>query len=374
MIPGGEHASTAFSESASWFFQMVFAATAATIVSGAMAERTKLIGYLFYSVLISGLLYPITGHWIWGGGWLGSMGMRDFAGSTVVHSVGAWAALAGAIMVGPRLGKYTKDGRANAIPGHNLVLAALGVFILWFGWYGFNPGSTLAQVEGVAYIAVTTTLAAAAGAVAALVVSWITYGKPDVSMALNGVVAGLVGITAPCASVAPWAAVVIGAVAGILVFYGVLFFDRVLKIDDPVGAVSVHGICGAWGTLSIGLFGSRAIDILFWDADTAIHDGLLYGGGFHQLGVQAIGVAAVFVFTFAAAMVMFAIIRATVGLRVSDEEQLEGLDIGEHGQVAYPDFQATAGMGSAHVPAGAAGSTYTPAMEPGFVQRHVTQS
>ena len=173
---------------------------------------------------------------------------------------------------------------------------------------------------------------------------------------------------------APWAAVVIGAVAGILVFYGVLFFDRVLKIDDPVGAVSVHGICGAWGTLSIGLFGSRAIDILFWDADTAIHDGLLYGGGFHQLGVQAIGVAAVFVFTFAAAMVMFAIIRATVGLRVSDEEQLEGLDIGEHGQVAYPDFQATAGMGSAHVPAGAAGSTYTPAMEPGFVQRHVTQS
>jgi Amt family ammonium transporter len=297
--------------------------------------------------------------------------MRDFAGSTVVHSVGAWAALAGAIMVGPRLGKYTKDGRANAIPGHNIVLAALGVFILWFGWYGFNPGSTLAQVEGIAYVAVTTTLAAAAGAVAALIVSWVTYGKPDLTMALNGVIAGLVGITAPCASVAPWAAAVIGAVAGVLVFYSVLFFDQVLKIDDPVGAVSVHGICGAWGTLSIGLFGSRSIDILFWDSDTAIQDGLFYGGGFGQLGVQALGVAAVFVFTFVAAMAMFAVIRATVGLRVSDEEQLEGLDIGEHGATAYPDFQTTAG-GMGHLPGAPAAASAGYGLQPEYVARRVT--
>jgi len=370
LVPGGESASGAFAESGAWFFQMVFCATAATIVSGAMAERTKLVGYLFYSALISGLLYPITGHWIWGSGWLNSMGMRDFAGSTVVHSVGAWAALAGAIMVGPRLGKYTKDGKANAIPGHNIVLAALGVFILWFGWYGFNPGSTLAQVEGIAYVAVTTTLAAAAGACAALAVSWFSYGKPDLTMALNGVIAGLVGITAPCASVAPWAAVVIGGVAGVLVFYSVLFFDQVLKIDDPVGAVSVHGICGAWGTLSIGLFGSRSIDILFWDADTAIKDGLFYGGGFSQLAIQATGVIAVFGFTFVAALIMFAVIKATVGLRVSDEEQLEGLDIGEHGATAYPDFQTSAAaMG--RIPGSSAAPSHAYGLQPDYVPREV---
>ena len=267
--------------------------------------------------------------------------MRDFAGSTVVHSVGAWAALAGAIVVGPRLGKYNADGSSNAIPGHNLVLAALGVFILWFGWYGFNPGSTLAQVDGIAYIAVTTTLAAAAGGTVALIVSWLHAGKPDLTMALNGVLAGLVGITAPCASVEPWAAVVIGGIAGALVYFSVLTIDRVFKIDDPVGAISVHGVCGAWGTLSIGLFGSRVVDIQFWDADTAIQNGLFYGGGVHQLGVQALGVVAVLAFTFILAMVMFLAIKATIGLRVSDEEQIEGLDLGEHDMAAYPDFQQT---------------------------------
>ena len=349
LVPGGDGSGQAFQESANWYFQMVFAATAATIVSGAMAERTKLIGYLFYSIIISAVLYPITGHWIWGGGWLSNLGMRDFAGSTVVHSVGAWAALAGAIMVGPRLGKYAKDGTSRAIPGHNIVLAALGTFILWFGWYGFNPGSTLTQFDGLAYVAVTTTLAAAAGGVVALAVSWMNYGKPDLSMTLNGVIAGLVGITAPCASVAPWAAVVIGAVAGVLVFYSVLFFDQVVKIDDPVGAVSVHGVCGAWGTLSIGLFGSRSIDILYWDPNTAIHNGLFYGGGLTQLGIQAAGVVAVFAFTFIVALAMFAIIRATVGLRVTDEEQMLGLDIGEHGSNAYPDFQMSS---TANTPTG----------------------
>ena len=248
---------TGYALSAAWLFQVVFAATAATIVSGAMAERTKLISYILYSCVISAIIYPISGHWIWGGGWLSDMGMRDFAGSTVVHSVGGWAALAGAILVGPRLGKYNKDGSVNAIPAHNMPLAALGVFILWFGWYGFNPGSTLVAVGGVAHIAVTTTLGAAGGAVAALIVSWITFGKPDLSMTLNGTLAGLVAITAPCASVSTMSAVIIGLVAGVLVFYSCLFFERVLKIDDPVGAVSVHGICGAWGTLAVGLFGQR---------------------------------------------------------------------------------------------------------------------
>jgi Amt family ammonium transporter len=341
-LDAGADSAGAFSNSAAWFFQMVFCATAATIVSGAMAERTKLAGYFVYAVMISGILYPITGSWIWGpNGWLGGMGMRDFAGSTVVHSVGAWAALAGAIMVGPRLGKYNKDGSSNAIPGHNLTMAALGVFILWFGWYGFNPGSTLAAMDGIAYIAVTTTLAAGAGGFCALMTSWFSFGKPDLTMGLNGVLAGLVGITAPCASVEPWAAVVIGGLAGILVFYSVLFIDRVLKVDDPVGAISVHGVCGAWGTLSIGIFGSSKVDILFWDADTAIKDGLLYGGGVSQLGVQAIGVVAVFAFAMAVAFGIFAIVKATVGLRVSDKEQIEGLDLGEHDMAAYPDFQGT---------------------------------
>ncbi len=324
--------------SAGWFFQVVFAATAATIVSGAMAERTKFITYCFYSLIISLVLYPITGHWIWGGGWLGEMGMRDFAGSTVVHSVGAWCALAGCILIGARKGKFGKDGSVHPIPGHNLVLASLGVFILWFGWYGFNPGSTLVAVDGIAHVAVTTTLAAAGGGLAAMCVSWIRTAKPDLSMTLNGVLAGLVGITAPCASVTTGAAVIIGLVAGVLVYFSALFVEGKLKIDDPVGAISVHGVCGAWGTLSVGLFGSRAVDILYWDDATAIKDGLFYGGGFHQLWIQLVGVASVFAFTFATAFVLFMILKATVGLRVSEEEETMGLDIGEHGMEAYPDF------------------------------------
>ena len=230
-----------------WIFQAVFAATAATIVSGAMAERTKFSSYLIYSVFVTAIIYPVVGHWIWGGGWLSSKGMVDFAGSTVVHSVGGWAALAGALLLGPRLGKYNKDGSSRAIPGHNIPLAALGVFILWFGWFGFNAGSTTAGTNlSIATIAVTTNLAAAAGAIAAMFTVWIKFGKPDTSMALNGALAGLVAITAPCANVSPLSAIIIGTIGGILVVFSVEFIDKVLKIDDPVGAISVHGVCGAW--------------------------------------------------------------------------------------------------------------------------------
>ncbi len=329
---------TGYATSAAWLFQVVFAATAATIVSGAMAERTKLKSYLFYSILISAIIYPISGHWIWGGGWLSDMGLRDFAGSTVVHSVGGWAALAGAIMVGPRLGKYNKDGSVNAITGHNMPLAALGVFILWFGWYGFNPGSTLLAIGGVSHVAVTTTLAAATGAIGALIISWITFKKPDLSMTLNGTLAGLVGITAPCASVSTGSAAVIGLIAGVLVFYSCLFFERVAKIDDPVGAISVHGVCGAWGTIAVGLFGQQSIDVQYWSADTTIKDGLFFGGGFSQLGTQLLGVGVVFIYVFLAMLVIFYVIKKTIGLRVSDAEQMEGLDLGEHGNTAYGGF------------------------------------
>lgn len=327
-----------YSTSAAWLFQVVFAATAATIVSGAMAERTKLISYIVYSCVISAIIYPVSGHWIWGGGWLSDMGMRDFAGSTVVHSVGGWAALAGAMLVGPRLGKYNADGTANEIKGHSLPLASLGVFILWFGWYGFNPGSTLTAIGGVSHVAVTTTLAAATGAIGAMLTTWFISKKPDLPMTLNGALAGLVGITAPCASVSTGSAALIGLIAGILVYFSCIFFERKLKIDDPVGAVSVHGICGAWGTLAVGLFGQRSIDIQYWAEDTAISDGLFFGGGFHQLGVQAAGVLAVFAFVFAAMLIIFFIIKAIIGLRVSDAEQIEGLDIGEHGNISYGGF------------------------------------
>ncbi len=327
-----------YTTSAAWLFQVVFAATAATIVSGAMAERTKLKSYIVYSCLVTALIYPISGHWIWGGGWLSDLGFRDFAGSTVVHSVGGWAALAGAIMVGPRLGKYNKDGTVNAIPPHNMPLAALGVFILWFGWYGFNPGSTLLAIGGVAHVAVTTTLAAATGAIGAMIISWVVFKKPDLSMSLNGALAGLVGITAPCASVSTSSAAIIGLVAGILVFYSCLFVERKLKIDDPVGAISVHGVCGAWGTIAVGLFGQHAIDVQYWSEETAIKDGVFFGGGFKQLGTQLIGTGAVFVFIFAAMLIIFFLIKKTIGLRVTDAEQLEGLDLGEHGNSAYGGF------------------------------------
>ncbi|WP_309382293.1 ammonium transporter [Cerasicoccus frondis] len=339
-IVSPENASAASVEAAGWVFQVVFAATAATIASGAMAERTKFVGYVMYSIMISAILYPITGHWIWSGdGWLGGMGMRDFAGSTVVHSVGAWAGLAGAMILGARKGKYSEDGKPLPIPGHNLPMATLGGFILFFGWFGFNAGSTLAAVDGLAYVSMTTLLAAAAGTCGATVATWAKFGKPDLSMAINGCLAGLVSITAPCASVSPISAVIIGAIGGVIVVFSVLFVERTLKIDDPVGAVSVHGVCGAWGTLSIGFFGSSAIDTVFWDAETCIKDGLFYGGGVSQLGIQLLGVAAVFAFTFICSYGMFFAIDKMVGLRVSAEEELEGLDLGEHGNEAYADFQ-----------------------------------
>ena len=320
-----------------WMFQAVFAATAATIVSGSMAERTKFGSYLFYGVFITAFIYPVVGHWIWGGGWLAEKGMIDFAGSTVVHSVGGWAALAGAIMLGPRLGKYNKDGSTNAIPGHNIPLAALGVFILWFGWFGFNAGSTTSGTNlSIAIIAVTTNLSAAAGAMVAMGVTWIKYGKPDLSMALNGALAGLVAITAPCANVSPLSAIIIGAIAGALVVFSIEFIDKVLKVDDPVGAISVHGVCGAFGTLAAGLFAEAA----YGDASgMGAVNGLFFGGGVGQFMTQLTGVVAVFFWTFLTALIVFGIAKATIGLRVSDEEQLKGLDIGEHGMEAYAGFQ-----------------------------------
>jgi len=307
-----------------FIFQTVFAATAATIVSGAMAERTNFSGYLAYSVVITAFIYPVVGHWIWGGGWLAELGIVDFAGSTVVHSVGGWAALAGAIVLGPRIGKYNEDGSANALPGHNLLMAALGVFILWFGWFGFNPGSTVAGTDlSIASIAVTTNLAAAAGAVMAMIVSWIKYGKADVSMTLNGALAGLVGITAGTAAVGNLSAVIIGGIAGIIVIYSVEFFDK-LQIDDPVGAVSVHGVCGAFGTIAVGFF--------------ATEGGLLFGGGFSLLITQIIGVVSVFFWAFGLGFVLFKVIDAIIGLRVSEEDEIEGLDYSEHGAESYPDL------------------------------------
>ena len=307
-------------------FQTVFAATAATIVSGAMAERTKFIAYIIYSAVISLIIYPVVGHWIWNAdGWLFKMGMIDFAGSTVVHSVGGWAALMGAAILGPRLGKYGKDGKVNVIPGHSITLAALGVFILWFGWFGFNPGSTLAATNPkIADIAVTTNIAAAAGACLAMIWTWVRYGKPDVSMTLNGALAGLVAITAGCNAVNNVGAAIIGALAGVLVILAVEFFDKVVKIDDPVGAISVHGICGSFGTVMVGLF--------------AVDGGLLYGGGTKLLLTQLIGVGAVLAWTVVTTGILFTVIKYTVGLRVSAAEEIEGLDLGEHGMAAYGDF------------------------------------
>ncbi len=306
-------------------FQTVFAATAATIVSGAMAERTKFISYFFYSIVITAIIYPVVGHWIWGGGWLAQRGMIDFAGSTVVHSVGGWAALMGAYLLGPRIGKYSKDGKPNAIPGHNITLGALGVFILWFGWFGFNPGSTLSGTNpDIGLIAVNTNLAAAAGAIGAMLVCWNRYGKPDVSLTLNGALAGLVAITAGCAAVSAVGAAIIGFLAGILVVLSVEFIDKILKVDDPVGAVSVHGVCGAFGTAMVGLL--------------AVDGGLFYNGGVQLLVTQLIGIVSVFAWTAVLAFIVFAAIKATIGLRVSAEEEEEGLDIGEHGLDAYADF------------------------------------
>ncbi len=312
---------------AAWLFQLVFAATAATIVSGAMAERTQFKSYLIYSVFITGIIYPVVGHWIWGGGWLSDFGMSDFAGSTVVHSTGGWLALTGAIVLGPRLGKYDSDGNPRPIAGHNLPLAALGVFILWLGWFGFNPGSQMgADAAEISGIAVTTNLAAAAGAILAMITAWIFLGKPDAGMALNGALAGLVAITAGCASVSPVSAAIIGALGGIVVVLSVLFFEK-LRIDDPVGAISVHGTCGALGTILLGFFDSES--------------GVFFGGGFGLLWAQIVGVVAVLVWCLITGFILFYGIKAVTGLRVSEEEEQAGLDFGEHGASAYPDFNVS---------------------------------
>lgn len=329
----GDDLATSNLVAAEWLFQVVFAATAATIASGAMAERTKFIAYIFYSIAITAIIYPIVGHWIWSSdGWLAAMGMRDYAGSTVVHSVGAWAGLAGAIALGARKGKYDETGKPLPIPGHNMPLASLGCFILIFGWFGFNAGSTLGAFDDMAYIAMVTLIAASAGCIGAATTTWFQFKKPDLSMTLNGCLAGLVSITASCGSVTILGAMILGLIGGVLVVFSVLFFERVLKIDDPVGAISVHGICGIWGTLSVGIFGTTTID------SGLLSDGIIYGG-FSQFGVQALGIAAVFAFVFPSTYIVFSGIKASVGLRVSEDEELEGLDITEHGNEAYADFE-----------------------------------
>ncbi|HEY8526770.1 MAG TPA: ammonium transporter [Acidimicrobiales bacterium] len=336
------------SPATSFFFQAAFAATAATIVSGAMAERTKFKSYFVYSVGITALIYPVILRWTWGGGWLAQREypFSDFAGSTIVHATGGWAALMGAIVLGPRLGKYGPDGRPRAIPGHSIPFVVIGAFILFVGWFGFNPGSELAVDEFVAMIAVRTLVAACAGAAVAMVTVWITDGKPDVSMTANGLLAGLVSITAPCGTVETWAAVLIGAIGGLIVVFAVKFFDRI-KIDDPVGAISVHGVCGTWGTLSIGLF-ARYDDAFLGREDA----GLFYGGGFNQLGTQLTMVVAHFVFVAVTAGLLFLAIKATIGLRVTEEEEIEGLDVLEHGSPGYaPDVAVSSGTTT--TPAGA---------------------
>lgn len=296
----------------SFLFQVAFAATAATIVSGAVAERIEFSAFLIFSTLLVAISYAVTGHWVWDGGWLSEMGFSDFAGSTVVHSVGGWAALVGAAILGPRIGRY-QDGRANALPGHSMGFATLGCLILWIGWFGFNPGSELAATANVPYIAVTTNLAAAAGGTTATFTTWLKSGKPDLSMIINGILAGLVGITAGCNDVSYISAVIIGAIAGIIVVFSVSFFDRI-KIDDPVGATSVHLVCGIWGTLAVGIFGSG------------------------NLVTQIVGILAVGAFTIVFSAIVWGILKATIGIRVHQADEIRGLDISEHGMEAYSGF------------------------------------
>lgn len=321
------------SDYAALFFQTVFCATAATIVSGAMAERTKFAAYVIYSAVISLIIYPVSGHWVWGGGWLSELGFHDFAGSGIVHMLGGTLALVGAAVLGPRIGKYSRSGRSRAIPGHNIVIGALGVFILWFGWFGFNPASTLQLSDGgwmtAAKVFITTNLSACAAAVVTMFFTWIKYGKPDVSMTLNGVLGGLVAITAPCDTVTPVGAVIIGAVAGILMTIVIEKLDTKFHVDDPVGAVGVHGACGAWGCISVGLFAAENTESL----------GLFYGGGITQLGVQALGVAAIAAWAVITGLILFNVLKHTVGIRASEDEEIKGLDSTEHGlPSAYADF------------------------------------
>tara|TARA_A100001037_G_scaffold188051_1_gene168407 strand:- start:5053 stop:6312 length:1260 start_codon:yes stop_codon:yes gene_type:complete len=322
---------TGMNDYAFFIFQTVFAATAATIISGAVAERTKFTAYLIYAVAVTAFIYPIFGSWVWGGGWLNDVGpgFVDFAGSTVVHSVGGWAALAGAIVVGPRIGKYV-DGKAQRIPGHSVTLMALGVFILWFGWFGFNAGSTVSgNDQSIAIIFITTNLAAAAGAIGAMLISYTLWKRFDVYMTLNGVIAGLVAITAGCANMGPSMAILTGLIGGFVVVLAANFLENTLKIDDPVGAIAAHGFTGAWGTIAVGLFAQEEFGGI---------NGLFFGGGAGQLGAQIVGVVAAFVFVFTSSFIVFKLIDSVIGMRVSPEEEETGLDVSEHSASGYPDF------------------------------------
>ena len=320
-----------------FFFQLVFCGTAATIVSGAVAERVKYVSFILFSFVLTLVIYPIAGHWVWGGGWLADLGFMDFAGDSVVHSLGGWSALAGAMLLGPRIGKYGKDGKPKAIPGHSMSLAVIGLFVLWLGWFGFNPGSTMSfqNPSDVFHILMTTNTSAIAAVLTSTITSWIVMKKPDLGMTINGCLAGLVGITGACAYVTVEASLLIGALSGILVVFAVLLFDK-LKIDDPVGATSVHLCCGVFGTLCVGLFAKEGVTSL------SSVNGLFYGGGFRQLGVQLLGTVAIGAFSFVASALVWFILKKTVGIRVTREEELQGLDIGEHGNIAYPDFAPVA--------------------------------
>ncbi len=336
---------------AKFFFQLVFAGTAATIVSGAVAERIKFVDFLIFSLLLVGFSYAITGHWIWGGGWLSvahqQPGFWDFAGSTVVHSVGGWAALMGAAILGPRLGKY-QDGQPVAMPGHNMSIATLGCLILWLGWFGFNPGSTMSVTWQIAHVAVTTNMAAATGGIAATITAWLYLEKPDLSMVINGILAGLVAVTASCAFVNVPSAAIIGAVGGVLVVFAVPFFDR-LQIDDPVGAVSVHLVNGIWGTLAVGLFAlgpnAKIGEQVLYGEGAGPAAGLFFGGGLTQVIPQIVGILSVGGFTVLLSTIFWLVLKSILGIRVSEEEEKQGLDIGEHGMEAYSGFlKDTRGM------------------------------
>lgn len=320
-----------------FFFQLVFCGTAATIVSGAVAERIKYLSFIVFSFVLTLAIYPIVGHWVWGGGWLADLGFLDFAGDTVVHSVGGWAALAGAMILGPRIGKYDKDGKPKAIPGHSLSLAVIGLFVLWLGWFGFNPGSTMSfqNPSDVVHILVTTNTAAIAAVLTSTITSWLFIGKPDLGMTINGCLAGLVGITASCAYVSVTSSLIIGAIAGVIVVFAVILFEKV-EIDDPVGATSVHLVCGVFGTICVGLFAEEGVTSL------STVNGLFFGGGASLLGKQIVGILAVGAFVFASSALVWFVLKKTMGIRVSVEEEIQGLDIGEHGNSAYPDFAIVA--------------------------------
>ena len=316
-----------------FFFQLVFCGTAATIVSGAVAERIKYVAFIIFSFALTLIIYPIVGHWVWGGGWLSDMGFMDFAGDAVVHSLGGWGALSGALILGPRIGKYGKDGKAKAIPGHSMSLAVIGLFVLWLGWFGFNPGSTMSfqNPADVVSILMTTNTAAIAAVLTSTITSWIYLVKPDLGMTINGCLAGLVGITGSCAYVSVLSSLIIGAIAGVLVVFLVVFFDKI-KIDDPVGATSVHLGCGTFGTLCVGLFAQEGVTSL------STRNGLFFGGGFGLLGTQIVGILAIGIFGFVTTALVWLALKKTIGIRVSTEEEIAGLDIGEHGNMAYPDF------------------------------------